>query len=110
MGKKKSITIIAILTAVIVAGVFYMDYRGGGDRLYTTKNGYISAYTRKNLDRAIKYDSIDYAAFLQMEQSGLTVKISDGHQVFIEKRIWDKILIRKEGSETPFWTVRGAVE
>jgi len=45
-----------------------------------------------------------------MEQSGLATQTVAGDRVFIEKRAWGKIKIRKEGSDTSMWTVRGAVE
>jgi len=116
MDAEKNTTKVSNPTAILIPlfiflAIFaYMDSKGDGDKKHTTKWGYVATSAKWNLDKAINLQEVDYAAFLQMEQSGLATQTVAGDRVFIEKRAWGKIKIRKEGSDTSMWTVRGAVE
>ena len=107
MDKTKSITISMAMVAII----FFTAVIASAQTTYTTKDGYVVATTKENLEKVIRYlVAKDDAAVQSLVDSGQAMPLKPGVKVYIESHSWGKIEIRPVGIDGTLWTVMEAVE
>lgn len=79
-------------------------------KTYYTKDGYVFAFDKETLNRAIKYVSQnDTEALQSMIERQKVFILKENVEVYVEEQTFSLVKIRPKGTDTEVWTVREAI-